>query len=100
MQNDFFFWFRQIRASVTIHVKLSFLFFFRAFERTAQTIVHVGQQGIIASLLQLESNAQRIESCNEALTELISLFNVRLSHELLFFSFVCKCGRIFFFFTY
>ena len=80
---------------MTIHVKLSFFFFFRAFERTAQTIVHVGQQGIIASLLQLESNAQRIESCNEALTELISLFNVRLSHELLFFSFVCKCGRIF-----
>jgi hypothetical protein len=51
--------------------------FFRAFEHTARTIAQVGQQGIIASLLQSDSNALRIESCNDTLTELISLFNVR-----------------------
>ena len=50
---------------------------FRAFEQTARTIVQVGQQGVIASLLRAEVNALRIEACNEALTELISLFNVR-----------------------
>jgi hypothetical protein len=50
---------------------------FRAFEQTALTIVQVGQQGVIASLLRAEANALRIEACNEALTELISLFNVR-----------------------
>jgi hypothetical protein len=50
---------------------------FRAFEQTALTIVQVGQQGVITSLLRSEANALRIESCNEALTELISLFNVR-----------------------
>jgi hypothetical protein len=49
---------------------------FRAFEQTALTIAQVGQQGVIASLLRSEANALRIESCNEALTELISLFNV------------------------
>ncbi|KAI0284212.1 hypothetical protein BGY98DRAFT_1093409 [Russula aff. rugulosa BPL654] len=49
----------------------------RAFEQTAMTIVQVGQQGVIASLLRAEANALRIEACNEALTELISLFNVR-----------------------
>lgn len=49
----------------------------RAFKQTARTIVLVGQQGVIASLLRAEINAQRIEACNEALTELISLFNVR-----------------------
>lgn len=48
----------------------------RAFEQTALTIVQVGQQGVIASLLRAEANALRIEACNEALTELISLFNV------------------------
>ena len=48
-----------------------------AFEQTARTIVQVGQQGVIASLLRAEANALRIEACNEALTELISLFNVR-----------------------
>ena len=48
-----------------------------AFEQTAQTIVQVGQQGVITSLLRSEANALRIESCNEVLTELISLFNVR-----------------------
>ncbi|KAI0005023.1 hypothetical protein BJV74DRAFT_880935 [Russula compacta] len=48
----------------------------RAFEYTAQTIAQVGQQSIIASLMQSENNALRIESCNEALTELISLFNL------------------------
>ncbi|KAI0304095.1 hypothetical protein BC826DRAFT_1182433 [Russula brevipes] len=48
----------------------------RAFEHTAQTIIHVGQQGIIASLLRSEANALLIDSCNEALTELISLFNL------------------------
>ncbi|KAH9999885.1 hypothetical protein BJV77DRAFT_498775 [Russula vinacea] len=47
-----------------------------AFEQTAQTIVQVGQQGVIASLLRSETNALLIESCNEALTELISLFNL------------------------
>lgn len=52
---------------------------FRAFEQTALTIVQVGQQGVITSLLRSEANALRIESCNEALTELISLFNVRPS---------------------
>jgi hypothetical protein len=51
--------------------------YFRAFEHTARTIAQVGQQGIIASLLQSESNALRIESCTDTLTELISLFNVR-----------------------
>ena len=49
----------------------------RAFEQTALTIAEVGQQGVITSLLRSEANALRIESCNEALTELISLFNVR-----------------------
>jgi hypothetical protein len=73
------------KVELKFYVKRSF-FFSRAFERTAQTIVHVGQQGIIASLLQLESNAQSIESCNEALTELISLFNVR-PRAALFFSY-------------
>ncbi|KAF8505781.1 hypothetical protein F5888DRAFT_1630545 [Russula emetica] len=48
----------------------------RAFEQTALTIVQVGRQGIIASLLRAEANALRIEACNEALTELISLFNL------------------------
>ena len=48
-----------------------------AFKQTAQTIVQVGQQGVITSLLRSEANALRIESCNEVLTELISLFNVR-----------------------
>jgi len=57
---------------------------FRAFERTAQTIVQVGQQGIIASLLQSESNALRIEACNESLTELIALFTVRSVHHYFF----------------
>jgi len=51
----------------------------RAFEHTAQTIVHVGRQGIVTSLLRSETNALRIESCNEILTELISLFNVLAS---------------------
>ena len=49
----------------------------RAFEYTAQTIFQVGQQSVITSLMRSESNALRIESCNEALTELISLFTVR-----------------------
>ena len=49
----------------------------RAFEYTAQTIFQVGQQSVITSLLRSETNALRIESCNEALTELISLFTVR-----------------------
>jgi len=49
----------------------------RAFGHTALIIAQVGQQGIITSLLRSEANALRIESCNEALTELISLFNVR-----------------------
>ncbi len=54
------------------------LFFpLRAFEQTAGTIVQVGRQGVVASLLRAEANALRIEACNEALTELISLFNVR-----------------------
>ncbi|KAI0307157.1 hypothetical protein B0F90DRAFT_529354 [Multifurca ochricompacta] len=48
----------------------------RAFGYTAQIIIQVGQQGIIASLLRSETNALQIESCNEALTELISLFNL------------------------
>jgi hypothetical protein len=53
-------------------------FSLRAFAYTAQTIIQVGQQSIIASLLRSESNALQIEACNEALTDLISLFNVRL----------------------
>ncbi|KAH8999104.1 hypothetical protein EDB92DRAFT_1812953 [Lactarius akahatsu] len=51
----------------------------RAFEYTAQTIFHVGQQSVITSLLRSETNALRIESCNEALTELISLFTLEES---------------------
>lgn len=47
-----------------------------AFEQTARTIVQVGQQGVITSLLRAEANALRLEACNEALTELISLFNL------------------------
>jgi hypothetical protein len=42
-------------------------------------MMQVGQQSIIASLLRSESNALQIEACNEALTDLISLFNVRVS---------------------
>ena len=49
----------------------------RAFVYTAQTIFQVGQLSVITSLLRSETNALRIESCNEALTELISLFTVR-----------------------
>ncbi|KAH9977775.1 hypothetical protein BGW80DRAFT_1455938 [Lactifluus volemus] len=48
----------------------------RAFGYTAQTILQVGQQSIIASLLRSESNALQIEACNEALTDLIFLFNL------------------------
>ncbi|KAI0053571.1 hypothetical protein FA95DRAFT_457139 [Auriscalpium vulgare] len=48
----------------------------RAFEYAAYTIVQVGQQGLIASLVQSEANAIRIESCNEALTELVALFHL------------------------
>ncbi|KAI9448026.1 hypothetical protein H4582DRAFT_52841 [Lactarius indigo] len=51
----------------------------RAFEYTAQTIFQVGQQSVITSLLRSETNALRIESCNEALTELISLFTLEES---------------------
>ncbi|KAH9179695.1 hypothetical protein EDB89DRAFT_1900801 [Lactarius sanguifluus] len=51
----------------------------RAFEYTAQTIFHVGQQSVVTSLLRSETNALRIESCNEALTELISLFTLEES---------------------
>ncbi|KAH9062693.1 hypothetical protein EDB87DRAFT_1681820 [Lactarius vividus] len=51
----------------------------RAFEYTAQTILHVGQQSVITSLLRSETNALRIELCNEALTELISLFTLEES---------------------
>lgn len=63
---------------------------FRAFEQTARTIVQVGQQGVIASLLRAEANALRIEACNEALTELISLFNVRTSNPRVSISRVCQ----------
>jgi hypothetical protein len=71
---------RRTTAAIVDHGIL-FYFFPRAFEHTAQTIVHVGQQGIVASLLRSETNALLIESCNEALTELISLFNVRTSPQ-------------------
>ncbi|KAI0254699.1 hypothetical protein BJV78DRAFT_1182257 [Lactifluus subvellereus] len=50
----------------------------RAFAYTAQTIIQVGQQGTVASLLRSETNALQIEGCNETLTDLISLFNVRV----------------------
>ncbi len=60
-----------------IDIDIDWIMTFRAFEHTAWTIVQVGQQGVIASLLRAEANALRIEACNDALTELISLFNVR-----------------------
>jgi hypothetical protein len=58
---------------------LFYYLFSRAFAYTAQIIIQVGQQSTIASLLRSESNALQIEACNEALTDLISLFNVCFS---------------------
>lgn len=52
-------------------------YFYSAFEYTANTILQVGQQSIVASLLQSGNDALRIDTCNETLTELVALFNVR-----------------------
>ena len=49
----------------------------RAFEYAAQTIEAVGHQGVMASLLHADETAREIEACNEVLTELMQLFNVR-----------------------
>ncbi|TFY82535.1 hypothetical protein EWM64_g1470 [Hericium alpestre] len=46
------------------------------FEFTAQTIAQVGQLGIITSLLQSETTAVQVQACNDALTELLTLFNL------------------------
>ncbi|KAI0068536.1 hypothetical protein BV25DRAFT_6149 [Artomyces pyxidatus] len=48
----------------------------RAFEYTACTIAEVGQQGLVASLLQAGADALRIDACNDVLTELVALFTL------------------------
>ncbi|THH19862.1 hypothetical protein EW146_g1406 [Bondarzewia mesenterica] len=47
-----------------------------AFEYVAQTIIAVGCQGVITSLLHSDANALQVEMCNNALTELIALFSL------------------------
>jgi len=93
---------RRTTAVLSLTMEFFIFFPFRAFEHTAQTIIHVGQQGIVASLLRSEANALLIDSCNEALTELISLFNVRtvsrLNKKLFFFLWGCNSNLRFFFF--
>lgn len=57
----------------------------RAFEFVAHTIEHVGCQGIIPSLLYSDANALQIESCNNLLTDLLALFNVRSPYTITLF---------------
>ena len=52
---------------------------FRAFKKTATTIREVGQQGAIKSLLRSDENALRLEDCQFALSELITLLSVSSS---------------------
>lgn len=48
----------------------------RAFRKTAETIHDVGHQGVIKSLLRSDDNALRLEDCQHALSELVTLLSV------------------------
>ena len=52
---------------------------FRAFKKTATTIREVGQHGAIKSLLRSDEIALRLEECQFALSELITLLCVSSS---------------------